>query len=160
MWKFLLNFIPGVGPFLSEGWELLSHAGSYIAKHWIVFLFLAMAGTIWYQNFASTRFLFGFDTLPHERQQVAQLQSQLQTAVTANQKLTSDIAAVNGIVGQWKSVSDGLQKQNNALQGKLNQERAANDKKVQDILSGTTPTTCEGSIDFLRDESGALTWQK
>lgn len=160
MWKFLLNFIPGVGPFLSEGWTLLGGIGSYVAKHWIVFLFLAMAGTIAYQNLSKTRFIFFAETIPHLQAQVTQLQGALNQAVAANQKLTTDISAVNGIVGQWESVSNNLQKQNQALQGQLNQERVANDKKVQDILNSQTPTTCEGSIDFLRQESGVLQWQK
>lgn len=159
MWKFLLNFIPGVGPFLSEGWTLFSGIGGYIAKHWVVFLFLGMAGTILYQNEATTRFVFGFDTLPYERQQIVKLQADLKLAVDANQKLTTNIEALNSTVGQWKSISDDLQKKNGQLQGTLDKERVVNNKKVQDILNSKTPTTCEGSIEFLRQESGALTWQ-
>jgi peptidoglycan hydrolase CwlO-like protein len=158
MWKVLLNFIPGVGPFLSEGWTLLSGVGSYIAKHWVMFLFLGMAGTIWYQNAAQTRFVFGLETVPHLRAQIVQLQAQVKQVEDANAKLTNNISSLNSVVGQWKSVSDGLQKKNDALQGILDKERVANNKKVQNILNSKTPTTCEGSIDFLRQQKGQLTW--
>ncbi len=165
MWKFLLNFILGVGPFLSEGATLVGNAFSFVMKHWLVFLFLGMAGTIAYQNFANDRFLLGLQTVPHLEAQIAQdqkditgLKADLATAVAANNKLTGDIGSLNVVVGQWKSISDDLQKKNAALQGTLDKERVANNKKVQDILNGKTPVTCEDSIGFLRQEKGALTW--
>lgn len=158
MWKLLLNFIPGIGPFISKG-------ATFIAKHWKVFAILGMLGCIWYQNFAKTRFVFGLQTIPHLELQIVQdkkditgLKADLATAVAANQKLTGDISALNSVVGQWKDVSDKLQKQNGALQGNLNKMRTANNKKVQDILNGKTPATCEDSIEFLRNEKRVLTW--
>lgn len=165
MWKLLLNFIPGIGPFLSEGATLVGGIFTYIGRHWKVFAVLAMLGCIWYQNFEKTRFVFGLETIPHmniqieqDKKDIAGLKADLQVAATANKTLTGDIGSLNTVVGQWKSVSNNLQKQNAALQGKLDQERVANNKKVQDILNGKPPTTCEGSIDYLRQEKGALTW--
>lgn len=165
MFKLLLNFIPGVGPFLSEGWTLLGGVGGYIAKHWIVFLFLGMAGTIGYQNFASTRFVFGLNTVPYLEKKIAQdqidiagLKHDVQIAADANKQLTVSIGALNTDVGQWKSISDGLQKKNDALQGQLVQMRKDTDKKIQNILNAPTPKTCEASIDFLRKERSELTW--
>jgi regulator of replication initiation timing len=165
MWKLLLNFVPGVGPFLSEGATLLGGIFTYIGRHWKVFAVLAMIGCIAYQNFEKTRFVFGLETIPHmniqieqDKKDIAGLKADLAVAVTANQKLTGDISSLNVVVGQWKSVSDKLQKQNDALQGTLDKQRIANNKKVQDILNGKTPVTCEDSIGYLRNEKGALTW--
>lgn len=158
MWKLLLNFIPGIGPFISEG-------ATFIAKHWKVFVILGMLGCIWYQNFAKDRFVFGLQTIPHLELQLVQnqkditaLKTYLATAVTANNKLTSDISSLNVVVGQWKGISDKLQKQNAVLQSTLDKQRIVNNKKVQDILNKKTPATCEESIVFLRNERGVLIW--
>lgn len=158
MWKLLLNFIPGVGPFLSA-------AADFVTKHWKFFVIAGMIGTLAYQNFSVHRFVFGVETIPHEQliikqdeAQIANLKDDLKQAVDANKKLTFSIGALNTTVGEWKSRTDELEAQNQLLQGNLDQMRVDTDKKVQDILNIKTPTTCKDSIDLLRFEREKLTW--
>lgn len=158
MWKLLLNFIPGVGPFLSA-------AADFVAAHWKFFVIAAMIGTLAYQNFATKRFVFFLETIPHEQLVIKQdeatiagLKNDLQQAVTANQKLSTAIGALNTTVGDWEAKTTELQKENDALQGKLNQMRTDTNKKVTTILNSKTPATCEASIDFLRTEKKDLSW--
>ena len=158
MLKFLLNFIPGIGPFLSAASGIFSSVFGFVLQHWKFFTIAAMVGTIVYQNEAKTRFVFGLNTIPYLQVQVVSLKKDLAQAVDANQKLTTSIGALNTTVGEWEAKTAALQKQNDALQSKLNQMRTDTNKKVQDILNGKTPTTCEASIDFLRQEKGGLTW--
>lgn len=165
MFKFLLNFIPGVGPFLSAAWTYVTIAFQFVVKHWKFFSIAALVGLIVYQNEVTTRFLFGLETIPHMRQVVAekdksivQLKADLKTAVEGNKQLTTSIAQLNTTVGEWKKTSDDLKKKNAELQKRLTQMRKDNDKKVQDILNQKTPQTCEESIDFLRDKRLSLTW--
>lgn len=158
MWKLLLNFIPGVGPFLSA-------ATSFVAAHWKFFVIAAMIGTLAYQNFSTKRFVFFLETIPHEqlvinqqKSDIAALHNALNIVVSSNQKLTTSIGALNTTVGDWEAKTTELQKQNDALQGKLNQMRTDTNKKISDILNTVTPTTCEASIDFLRTEKKDLSW--
>ncbi len=158
MFKFLLKFVPGWGPALSAAWD-------FIVKHWKFFLFAGLIGLIVYQNKVATRFLFGLETIPHMREVVAkkdeeivQLTTDLQTAVAANGQLTISIDQLNTTVSVWVKTSDELKKKNADLQLRLNQMRKENDKKVQDILNGQTPETCEASIEYLRDQRLKLTW--
>ena len=165
MFGFLLNFIPGVGPLLATAGTILSNVLDFVMKHWKFFAIASLVGCIAYQNFEPTRFVFGLETIPHEQLvikqdqvQIANLKDALNQAVTANQKLTTSIGALNTTVGEWEAKTSELQKENDALAGKLADLRVQTNKKVQDILNSKTPTSCEASIDFLRTEKGGLTW--
>jgi uncharacterized coiled-coil protein SlyX len=158
MLKFLLNFIPGIGPALSAAW-------SFIAAHWHFFAVAAIVGMLAYQNFSNTRFLFGIPTIPHLEQQVAAdkveidtLTKDLDIAAKANATLAKSITDQNTTIGQWKDVSDKLQKQNDALVGTLAQMQHDTSTQVTAILKGKTPETCEASIQYLRDMRQKLTW--
>lgn len=165
MLKFLLNFIPGIGPIMSAIATIATNVFQFVLQHWKFFAIAALVGTIAYQNFSATRFVFGLETIPHEQvvikqkdDQIVELKADLAKVVTANQNLTTSIGALNTTVGDWKQKSDELEAQNKALQGKLDQMRVETDKKVQDILNMKTPATCKDSIDFLRIEREKLTW--
>lgn len=158
MWKLLLNFIPGVGPFLSA-------AGSFIANHWQFFAVAGMVGMLAYQNFSATRFLFGIPTIPHFTQQLAadqvtigQLKSDLKIATDANAKLTKSIQDQNLTIQQWAVISEHLKQDNAKLQTTLDNMRTTNENNVKHILNGKTPTSCEASIQYLRDMSQKLVW--
>jgi len=158
IFSFVTNFIPGVGPFISTGL-------SFVGKYWKEFAVGAMIGIIAYQNFSATRFLLGAPTIPHLQQVVAQDQVQIKTltgqvkqAGDANASLTNDIKAVNADVAKWKAISDQLQAQNDALQGKLNAIQVQTQTKINNISKLPTPTTCEGSMDLLRKQIPNLTW--
>lgn len=163
--KLLLNFIPGIGPIMSAISTFFSTALAFVVKHWKFFAIGALVGTILYQNFATTRFVFGLETIPHEQTVIAQrdkdivgLKANLATVVTANKNLTDSIGQLNSTIGQWKSITDDLKKKNADLQKRLNQMRVDTDKKVKDILNTKTPVTCEDSFDFLRAIREKLTW--
>lgn len=158
MFKFLLNFIPGVGP-------VVSSVVGFVGQHWHFFAIAGMIGMLAYQNFSDTRFLFGVPTIPHLEQQVAadqvtinQLKSDLDIAAKANAGLTKTITDDNATVQQWKDVSDKLQAQNNALVGTLAQMQKDSNSQVIAILKGQTPQTCEASIQYLRDMKSKLVW--
>lgn len=165
MWRFLLSFIPGIGPIMTAIGQFISNVFAFVVKHWKFFAIAALVGTLLYQNFATTRFVFGLETIPHLQGEVAKrdeqiknLKEDLNKVVTANQALTNSIGALNTTIGQWKSISDELKKKNADLQKHLNQMRIDTDKRVRDILNAQTPATCEESIDFLRDQRQKLTW--
>lgn len=158
MWKLLLNFIPGIGPFVSA-------AGTFIADHWKIIAVAVMIGMLAYQNFSSTRYLLWIPTIPHLQQELAQeqllnkkLSASLDIAVKSNTMLATRINDNNATVQQWKDVSDKLQKQNDALVGTLALMQANTHKQVMAILAGKTPQTCEASIQYLRDIRPQLTW--
>lgn len=162
MFKFLLDFIPGVGPFLSAA---ASGIGDFVSKHWKVLLVALMLGTIAYQNFSSRRFVFFIETIPYlesrvatDEAQIKKLQADVVEAATANATLTRTIQDDNATVKQWMTISDSLQKQTDALVGTLKQMNAENNKTVTSILNSKTPQTCEESIQFLRDEQENLKW--
>ena len=159
MWKMLLNFIPGVGPFLST-------LGTFIVDHWKFFAIATMIGMLGYQNFSSTRFLFGIPTIPHLKQQVnsdqveiKQLQANLKTASDANAKLTASIQAQDLAIAQWANVSEDLKQDNAKLQATLDDMYKTNNNKVDNILKTKPPATCEASIQYLRDSKQKLGWQ-
>ncbi len=154
----LLKFLPGIEP-------ILTNIENFIVKHWKGIVICLMIGTIAYQNFSEHRFVLWIPTIPYLEQQVAkdqveikQLKTDLDIAAKANAALAGTIQQDNATVQQWKDVSDRLQKQNQALQVQLVQMRKDNNKKVSDILNGTTPTTCEASIQYLRDMKSKLGW--
>lgn len=158
MWKLLLNFIPGIGPFVSA-------AGTFIADHWKIIAVAVMIGMLAYQNFSSTRYLLWIPTIPHLQQQLVQeqllnkkLSASLDIAIKSNTMLATRINDNNATVQQWKDVSDKLQKQNDALVGTLALMQANTHKQVLAILAGKTPQTCEASIQYLRDIRPQLTW--
>lgn len=154
----LLTFLPRIEPFLST-------LEKFIVAHWKEVLVALLIGMLAYQNFSSHRFVFFIQTIPYLEQkltadeaEIKQLKDDLHIAADANAKLTTTIQQETSTVEQWKAVSDKLQKQNDALQGKLTLMRTDNNKKVQSILNAKTPQTCEESIQFLRDETKNLTW--
>lgn len=158
MWKFLLNFIPGVGPFLSA-------AGSFIAAHWKFFIIAAMVGCIWYQNTQSKRWLFTLGTIPYYEQTVIKqkdtidkLNSALDTSTKANAVLAGTITALNADVSTWAEKSKELEQQNIALQANVTQVRTDTDAKIKAILNGPAPVTCEDSINYLRNQIPGLIW--
>lgn len=154
----LLTFLPKIEPFLTM-------AEQFIAKHWKGICICLMIGMLAYQNFSAHRYVLWIPTIPYLEQQVAkdqvqikQLTADLDIAAKANTNLTKTIENTNTTVEQWKAVSDQLQKKNQALQGQLNQERVVSNKKISDILSGATPTSCEASVEYLRQMESKLTW--
>jgi hypothetical protein len=154
----LLKFLPGIEP-------ILTNIENFIVKHWKGIVICMMIGTIGYQNFSDHRFVLWIETIPYlenkvaaDQVQIKKLTSDLEIAAKANAMLTGTIQQDNSTVEQWKAVSDQLQKKNDALIGQLSTIRANNNKKVQTILDGTTPTTCEASIDYLRNIGPSLTW--
>jgi hypothetical protein len=158
MWKFILNFIPGIGPALSAAW-------GFVTDHWQFFAVAIMIGMLAYQNFSVTRFVFGLPTIPHLEQQVAadqvvikKLNSDLDVATTANAKLTADIQTQNKTIKEWADISQKLKEQNAKLQGTLDGMRVATDRNVNAILNSQTPATCEASIQYLRDMKHNLVW--
>lgn len=137
----------------------------FIVTYWKQIVICLMIGTIAYQNFSTVRYALWIDTIPYLKQQMAKDEVQIKTltndldiAAKANAALAGTIQQDNATVQQWKDVSDKLQKQNDALQTKLTQMRTDNNKKVEQILDGVTPTTCENSIDYLRKEAPILNW--
>lgn len=165
MFKFLLKFIPGWGPALSTAWGFITTGFQFVVKHWKFFSIAAMVGLIVYQNQAVSRFLFGLETIPHMRtvvvardKEIVQLKTDLKTAVDGNAKLTSTIGELNTTVAEWQKTSKDLEKKIKDLQVRLDKMRKENDKKVQDILNGQTPESCEASIEYLRDQRLKLTW--
>lgn len=158
MWKLLLNFIPGIGPFLSS-------AASFVAAHWKFFVIAAMIGCIAYQNTQSKRWFFMVPTIPYYEQLVAEQKTEITklndvvtTATTANTQLTNTITALNGDISQWQEKSAELQNENAALQSTVNVIRTNTNTKVTTILNGPVPATCEASIDYLRKQIGGLAW--
>lgn len=156
--KLALNFIPGVGPFLSSASDLIS-------KHWKAVVIGTMIGLLAYQNFSSTRFLLWMPTIPHLKAEVVQrdakiktLQGELDTSIKANEKLTTTIIAQNDVIGEWKTISEGLQKKSDEILGELTSMRKESNTATQKILNGQTPKTCEDSIDYLRNMRSQLTW--
>jgi regulator of replication initiation timing len=140
MFKFILNFIPGVGPFVSA-------IGGFVAKNWKLVMLAALIGTIAYQNLSATRFVLGAQTIPYLEQQlvakqteIAELKNTLQVAVEANDNLTKAIETTNATIKEWVDISN------------------ATDTQVTDILNADTPKTCEASIQYLRDMKQKLTW--
>lgn len=147
----LLKFLPGLEPFFTM-------VENFIIKYWKQIVICLMIGTIAYQNFSAHRFVFWIQTIPYLEGQVAKdqvmikkLNADLDIAAKANAALAGTIQQDNATVQQWKDVSDKLQKQNDALQGKLTKMRTDNNKKVSDILNSKIPATCEDSIQYLRD---------
>ena len=127
MFKFLLNFIPGVGPFLSSA---VSGIGSFIAKNWKIIIVAAMIGFIAYQNFSSTRFVFFVNTIPYlehqitsQQKQISTLKSDLVIAAAANARLAQAIKNNNNTVQQWMNISSTLQNKITLLNAKLNKWR-------------------------------------
>ena len=158
MFKFLLNFIPGVGPAISAAW-------SFICEHWHFFAVAAIVGMLAYQNFSDTRFLFGLPTIPHLEAQVAQqqttidsLKKDLDIAAKANAALTKTITDQNDTIGQWKTITEKLEKNNDVLAATLKQMQHDTNAQVTEILKGKTPETCEASIQYLRDMRQQLKW--
>lgn len=154
----LLSFLPKLEPFLTA-------LENFVVTYWKQIVICLMIGTIGYQNFSTVRYALWIDTIPYLKQQMAKDEVQIKTltndldiAAKANAALAGTIQQDNATVQQWKDVSDKLQKQNQALQSKLDQMRTDNNKKVEQILDGVTPTTCEGSVDYLRKEAPVLTW--
>jgi hypothetical protein len=136
----------------------LKNVGAFLLTYWKEIIICLMVGTIAYQNLSHKRFVLWADTIPYLVDQNKILTNDLKVTVAANKNLTSSIQGLNTVVGDWIVKSKELQAQNDALQGKLNDMQAANNKKVQTILAAPTPKTCEDSLKFLRDNQKALTW--
>ena len=134
------------------------NAIAFLLKYWKEVVLGLMIGTIAYENLSHTRFFLWADTIPYLADQNKILTANLKVAVDANKNLTESIGGLNSVVGDWKSKSDELQKQNLQLQGKLDGMKMANDKIVQSILNAPTPKTCDDSITFLRNTKKELIW--
>jgi predicted PurR-regulated permease PerM len=162
VFKFLLNFIPGVGPFLSSAF---SGFGSFIAKHWKAFLVILMIGTIAYQNFSPTRFVFFVNTIPYlehkmetQQAEIKSLHSDLMVAARANAMLVQEIKNNNATVQQWMNISKKLQNENNKLAVTIKHMNESNAISVNKILNGKTPTSCKASIQYLKNMGKKLKW--
>jgi len=136
----------------------LQNFGNFLLKYWKEVVIGLMVATIGYQNFATTRFFFGADTIPYLKAQNVKLAADFKTAVTANATLTQSITALNSTIEADAAQSAQEQAQITALQGKLNTMAANNSKKVQTILNTPTPKYCETSISLLRQYQKQLTW--
>ncbi len=154
----LLSFLPKIEPFLTM-------LEQFVLTHWKGICICLMIGMLGYQNFSAHRFVLWIETIPYLEQQVAkdqvqikQLTADLEIAAKANAMLTNTIKQDDATVQQWAQISADLQKKNDALVGQLNKMRSDNNKKVEQILDGTTPTSCEASFDYLRQMESKLTW--
>lgn len=154
----LLTLLPKIEPFLTM-------LEQFIVKHWKAICICLMIGMLSYQNFSHTRYALFIPTIPYLQDQVAsdkvlikQLQDGLAVAAKANDGLTKTIEKQNSTVLEWKAISDTLTAKTLALQGQLNSERVVNNKKVQTILNGDVPKTCEASVEYLRKMESQLTW--
>jgi hypothetical protein len=136
----------------------LKSVGVFLLQYWKEVIICLMIAVIVYDNFATKRYFFDADTIPYLRVNNVLLTNELKTAATANNNLTNDILGLNSVVNDWESKTKDLITQNAELQTKLNTMTVANNKKVQTILANPTPTTCENSIQFLRDQQKVLVW--
>ncbi len=154
----LLTLLPKFEPFLTA-------LENFVIAHWKGISICLMIGMLAYQNFSTTRYVLWIETIPHLEQQVSkdesqikQLKSDLDIAAKANANLTTTIQNQNATVQQWKDISDKLQKQNVALATRITQMQQDEGQQVTNILNGPTPTTCEASIQYLRDMRTKLGW--
>jgi len=134
--------------------------GAALLKHWREAIVLSMAFFIWYQNFSETRFVFAINTVPYLEQQLANVNSQLETCKTGNKNLADSIDQRNEEVLKWKDISDKLEAENKLLIGQIGAIHKQTIDQVRDILSGKTPKTCAESINYLREGAGEFKWLK
>lgn len=131
----------------------------FLVENWKIILFGGMAFVIWYQNFNTTRFMFGAETIPSLEKRLAAADDAVNECKRGNEVLSATIDERNAEVEKWKTISEILEKNIQDLNTILKGIRTKTDTEVAVILKDDTPKTCKAAIDYLRDGRKDLQWE-
>lgn len=95
--------------------------------------------------------IFGIETIPHIKQEMQLLEEDLQTCQQRKQTLETTIVTLNAQIDKWATVSTDLQDQHSQLATTIEQDRIESDQRVNEVLIGPTPESCDAAFEYLRD---------
>lgn len=139
----------------------------WLVANWKQVLAAAIIGLFLYQALSPVQFLFGLETVPAQKAKVEKLKAELAlkeqelaTAMAANEGLANAIKEQNDKLTGWSDLSKKLDQSTEALVTEIRQSRRETNNKVDKILKGKTPQTCQEALQYLRDSivSGELRW--
>lgn len=125
----------------------------FAVKHWKLTIILVLLAIIYNQNFMTFQAfrIFGIETIPHIKQDLELAKQDLATCEQRKQTLETTIITLNAQIDKWASVSGNLQQQHDQLATDILNERIKSEQRVDDILKGPTPESCDAAFDYLRD---------
>lgn len=135
----------------------------FMLKYWKELAVIGMLLIIIYQNFANTELLriIGLRTIPGLREEIVEIQQNLDTCRDNKVKLQAAIEEQNRSIEQWEQVSTVLAERNQQLDTKIKNMKQKSQQNVTRILNEPTPQTCSDSINLLRNAAqGELKWPK
>lgn len=140
--------------------SIAKNSFGFIVEHWKPITIISMVAVILYQNNFQTEYLkfVGLRTIPGIEEEIQVKEEQLAECEGSRVELKSQIESVNTQIQEWSDISSSLQEQNTKLEAELRNQAEESQKKVQDILDGYTPGTCEESIQYLKDAVEELKW--
>jgi len=141
----LLNF-KSIVPFIITNWKTIAIGG--------------MMAIIVYQNVFEARIFFGAETIPSLTKRLAAADNAIDICKKGNDTLADSIVDRNNEVDKWRMISKNLANNIKSLKNTLRDSRVNTDKRVNEILANKTPTTCEASIEYLRNIRKGISWEK
>lgn len=133
---------------------------AFFIRNWKPILLALMIGTLLYQNFSGTRFVFGINTIPALEQKITKLEADLQACSDGNEAISNAIERRNEEITKWKEISEQLEIGILVMKDDIVKIREDNDKKVKNILNQKAPETCEAAIEYLREGVEDLQWDE
>ena len=140
--------------------NLLGIAKVFLDKFWREILIVSLIGSLLYLTQVETRYFFWIDTIPYLQKQNDKLLADIAVCANGNELLTSTIKTRNDEIGEWKAVSNELEKKNKKLYRELGVLRGKTAAKVGGILQGATPKGCDAAFQYLKESAvGDLKWE-
>jgi len=131
-----------------------------VAGSWKLIVIGLLSSIVLYQNFSDTRFFLWSETIPSLEKRLDAAVIAVNVCKAGNDKLSNAIDTHNGIVEDWKKISDDLEADVATLEDELIKKRVKTVTVVKTILQEATPKDCNAAIDYLRDGRKDLTWEE